>query len=332
MEPPLSQIESMVEDHQKEIRRRREGYEEHVRQREEGCEPIGFGQSTGGGGNDPFRDPSQSFVVFNLSHTHIPPRTPDGGDPGLRLCGAFATQEEALHHARGLAAADPDCSVLLTPTHEWAVMASTPEMLADPETIEGLKAERLGAYQRELLRHREDFERRRSQMEEEEDSDEAVEAPAKKARESPPDEEGAAPGEEGAAPGEEGREYLGSFPRTAEIREQAVAVVSFLPDDDAAEAAHTLFCVWRVFSTEAEAESWIVNVAGNHVRDFSFDTVSLYEWLKPQTVHTSDIRKVTYRNKEQSSIMTFASNQKSAIDSFKRECTQKGHETPFIDV
>ena len=321
MEPPLSQIESMVEDHQRRFDAAGE-HEEHVRQRR-GCEPTGFGQSTGGRLTSPSGTP-RSPVVFNLSHTHIPPRTPDGGDPGLRLCGAFATQEEALHHARGLAAADPDCSVLLTPTHEWAVMASTPEMLADPETIERLKAERLGAYQRELLRQREDFERRRSQMEEEEDGVEAIEAPAKKARESPPDE--SPPDKEG------GREYLGSFPRTAEVREQAVAVVSFLPDDDDAEAAHTLFCVWRVFATEAEAESWIVNVAGNHVRDFSFDTVSLYEWLKPQTVDTSDIRKVTYRNKEQSSIMTFASNQKSAIDSFKRECAQKGHETPFIDV
>ena len=64
-------------------------------------------------------------------------------------------------------------------------------------------------------------------------------------------------------------------------------MVSFLPDVAGRRPAHTLFCVWRVFGTEAEAEDWIVNVAGHRVRDFSFDTVSLYEWLKPQTVDTA---------------------------------------------
>ena len=47
---------------------------------------------------------------------------------------------------------------------------------------------------------------------------------------------------------------------------------------------------------------------------------------------TADIRKVTYRNKEQSNIMAFASNQQAAIDSFKQECAQKGHETPYIEL
>lgn len=326
MEPPLGQIECMVEEHQREIKRRREGYEEHLRHREEGCEPTGF---AGGGApsNEPFQDPSQAFVVFNLSHTHIPPRTADGGDPGLRLCGAFGSQEEALHHARSLAAADPDCSVLLAPTHEWAVMASTPEMLADAEGVARFKAERLEAYQRELAQRREEFERRRAQEEE----PVALEAAPPEAKQEPPQQE-EAPEPPNQAPTDERREYLAPYRRDAELREQAVAVVSFLPDVAGRSPAHTLFCVWRVFGTEAEAEDWIVNVAGHRVRDFSFDTVSLYEWLKPQTVDTADIRKVTYRNKEQSNIMAFASNQQAAIDSFKQECAQKGHETPYIEL
>ena len=335
-----SQIESMVEDHQKEIKRRREGYEEHMRQREDGSEPIGF-CNEGSHSNEPFKDPTQRFVVFNLSHIGVPPRVTDGGDPGIRLCGVFTTQEEAVHHAKGLAATDPDCSVLLTPTHEWSVMCSTLDMMADIEAIGRLKTERLEEHQKQIKAHREDFERRRSDLGEEEggvdvhdqiggsddkerskDDDSVVDVGDVTQREDVAKE----------AVSTERREYLGSFRRDAELREQSVAVVSFLPDASGASPAHTMFCVWRVFSTEADAEDWILNVAGNHVSDFSFDTVSLYEWLKPQSIETSDIRKVTYRNKEQANIMTFASNQRSTIDSFKQECTKKGHNTPYIDI
>ena len=330
----MGQIQSMVEDHQKEIRRRREGYDEHMRQRGEGCEPTGFGDG-GGATNDPFVDPSQVFVVFNLSHAHIPPRTPNGSDPGLRLCGAFATQDEAIHHARGLATTDPDCSVLLAPMRDWVLMASTPEMLADAELTADIKRERMEAYQNTLLKNKSDFERRCSESLDEGGSEteksitEEARAQEASAQEASAQEASA---QEASGDDHHHREYMNSFPRNEEVRDQAVAVVSFLPDISGSNPAHTMFCVWRVFGTEAEAENWILNVAGNHVRDFSFDTVSLYEWLKPQSVSVSDIRKVTYRNKEQSNIMTFASNQQAAIDSFKRECEQTGCETPYISL
>lgn len=282
---------------------------------------------TDGGALPPFRHPEQRFVVYNLAHTAIPPRV-TGTDPAIRICGIFEDAESARDHALAFAGRDSDCSVLISPTHEWVVTASSFEMLQDVAGGEAHKQALLGAHAETMAAHRREFDERVAAGAEGETADrpEKPPSPAHPAESEDEDEAG------GRAPA--GRRYGGSFPRDLEVRNQQVAVVSFLPDTLAPEGAptHSLFVVWGCFETASQADLWVRNVGGDRISDFALDTVDMYEWLFPQSFVDDKATKVVYRNSEQQRIMDFAQSQQSTVESFKQFCADEGRDVPSIEI
>lgn len=143
-------------------------YHEEIARRRAFVESGGLGQSgfshlkQKSGRNEIGRmhDPDQRFVVFNMSHTSIAPRS-HGDDPGIRICGTFATQQEAQNHAVRVSIVEPECSVLISPTQQWTVMASSPELLSDNDWCDTQRSKLLKQHYDEVERRVVKFDQRR---------------------------------------------------------------------------------------------------------------------------------------------------------------------------
>lgn len=317
-----STIESMCRDHCDEIERRRL----LIEQQEINTDFVGkCGFYNAGCTPDVFVDTDQMVFVFSISHESIPPRSRDATDPGVRIYGAFPTQDLAIEFAHELATKDNEISVLTAPMREWNVMSSSVEMLQNTEAVSDIKRQILETHETRLQRNKDEFEAKRAQ----------IETNDKESVRGRGSEEGKQKKKYSIKEmDDECKLYKKRFDRSCEIRNQNFAVVSFLSDNlnDDGDRKHPLFCVWKCFDTEQKASEWIVNVGGNHVKDYDMDIVCLYEWLHPQYIQTSSFDKIQYRNAEQDKIMNFQLGQKSVVEGFKRECEESGCETPYIDI
>ena len=262
----------------------------------------------------PFDDPEQKFVVYNLSHRFVPPRC---DEPGVRICGIFADNAGALYHARRIAETDPDCTVLISPLKEWFVMAATIEMITDSNLCKKHIQEVRSLHHRNNERMHDEFQSRVK-------GESNTAAP--RGRPVPP----AAANTEKAA---EHRDYHTTYMRNMELRNQTVAVVSFLSDDCLPDSgAQPLCIIWGCFDTAANADIWIRNHAGDRIQDYDLDTVDMYEWLFPLRATDNKMNKIIYRNNEKQKIFDFQNSQASTVDTFKSFCESNSQPVPVIEI
>ena len=154
-------IDSMCQDHCDEIERRKLLYEQQGNVDFTG--KCGFHNA--GCTTDVFMDTDQMVFVFSISHEAIPPRSRDPTDPGVRIYGAFPTQDLAAEFGRELATKDAEISILTAPMQEWNVMSSSIDMLMDTESVSDIKSHILAAHESHLQHNRDEFEAKRAQVE-----------------------------------------------------------------------------------------------------------------------------------------------------------------------
>jgi hypothetical protein len=276
----------------------------------------------------PFDIPDQRFVVYGLSHQGIPPISTE---PGVRFCGVFADNAEAVHHAERISSADPDCSMLISTTKEWVTMASSFDLLSDQKSYQDHIEQILAAYRREVKRNEHEFkDRLRPQEDVENDDEKDVENDGEKDVEKDATETSSPDG----GCNHSHRSCYCDYPRDLEVRNQRVAVVSFLQDLIAtdSEPKQPLFILWAVFDSTDEADAWIRNHAGDRIHDVDLDTVDMYEWLFPNSATDDKMSKVIYRNEEKQKIMDFVHGQASTVDSFKEFCKANSQAAPVIEI
>lgn len=272
-----------------------------------------------------FNDPEQQFIVYSLANTAIPPISPE---PAIRLCGVFASEIEALHHAQQLAKRDTDCSVLFSTLKTWCVMASSFEMLADQNACNAIIENTLDNHHKSIKATEAEFnERLRPESTIESPVDSSENKHVKKdclTQVQLSNDTCTNVDKESTI-----RQCFADYPRDMEIRNQNVAVISFLPGQT---GKHPIFNVWACFNDSKEADTWIRNVAGDNIQDFDLDTVDLYEWLFPLAATDDKIKRVTYRNEEKQKILDFAKNQTKTVESFKEFCASNSQNLPVIEI
>lgn len=326
------QIRSLYSAHQAEIARRKLAVEKEYTDTETKTY-TGFShlKSTNSDGKTfSFTDADQQYFVFNISHSGLPPLI-EGNDPGIRICGVFSTLEEAHGHAHLMSSDDSDCCVLVAPMQQWVVLGSTPELLSNDAWCKEQRQRLLQKHDKEIIDRDVEFANRRCK-------EDTIESDALKVQSS-----SSQPGsamepvqmESNDTPNNDSskkRYHSHKLSRNLEVRNQNVAVMSVVRDEEGSNPAHLMFSVWMAFDTENEANSWIRNVAGDQIIHHSLDTVDMYQWLFPQSATDEKIRNCTYRNSEEQTIMSFASQQSSTVEGFKRFCEADGINAPAIEI
>lgn len=326
--PPAvgGQIRSMYAAHQAEISRRRSVAEkeltEHPFDMRTGFDHLKSKDADrSSSGFNGMSDPDQAYFVFNISHAQVPPRK-NGDDPGVRICGVFASSDQASDRAKLISSSDPDCSVLIAPMQQWVTVGSTIELLTDDEWCRNHKDRLLVKYSDEVENRDKMFHKRLG--------DPSADTPLFDGPPAdPPREE---PSKDPPSRDSNSRSYSRPYSRDLEVRNQNIAVVSFIRDDESADPAHPIFIIWRVCASNDEANKWVTNVAGDQIGQYSLDTVDMYEWIFPQLMTDEKANHCAYRNPEEHNIMSFARAQESTVEGFKQFCQADGREAPYIEI
>lgn len=245
-----------------------------------------------------FRLDSQTHFVWSASHVGMAPRAKSAEHPAVRVYGLFGSYEEALEHARVVAGADPGCSLMVSPTHEWTMLPRSPDRLAEaPAHIERV----LAAYHASRQRSTEEF---RENVDQQRGGTGGSGGDAENTASDP------APPDGTAAPLRLGRD--------AEVRDQSVVAASFVSDTTQA-GGEPIFRVYAAFDNTTSGDAW-ARVAGDTVVDFDIDLVSTCVWLFVNDVNKrpDKISEEVYRSTELTSIISSHKRQPQQCEQFER--------------
>lgn len=288
-----SDVRSHFSGRQQELERRHEVACNHQ-------ETRSFKRATGSGRDPDFVAKEQSVVLFSVSHAEMPPKALNVTEPGLRIYGTFASEQDALAHARCIQQHDAVCNLQMHATHDWIVAAKSHANLQDASYLNEKKSRILESYSSEQRRARSDFERNRKE---------------RLAGTSLPPEEVESSQIEGAP----ARLASGHLPRSAEVRDQQVAVISVLPDTENPECPEFLFRVYRCFDGLDNADRYVRNVASVQMEEYNIDVVSCCEWVFPQNSSAPGaISREEFRNDELNSIMDTHAKNAGEVEAFRK--------------
>ena len=258
----------------------------------------------------PFYSSSQKFVVYSVAHVELPPRVHTPEEAKLRIYGCFADEASARAYAAEVVDFDQSIAVQIGPVSEW-ILAASKEAHISPGYMTEKRDKLLMAYseacEQELSEFKNRLRRRRD-----DDGDEQQQAP-------PP----ATTAEETPMKTQQSCISSQRFPRSLEVREQQLAVVSFVDDIDP-YIGEFLFTVYATFARHDEAENWIRGVAGDVIADHTFFVVSLYEWCQPSIRGNAEGMKNVHRSRELTKIVQSAETSSRQVDNFKLHCENEG--------
>ena len=314
---PNAQAQAIFGQHHKEISRRSNLVES------DSLNPSSFPRAKDSSETFSFRMPGQSWVLFSVSHIRMPPVCEDPRKPAVRFYGLFDTAEDATDHAKVVMSVDSSANIQLCRSHDWVAMCSTPESLsADDETrehvqkvIDAYKAKRQTA-DNEFHENVESKKGGKGLKDGLSEKEARISREAKEAANTILGEAQKQPNTLCRAP---------RLPRAAEVRDQAMIVVSFLPDT-LKIIPEPLFQVYGAFNSQTEADAYIRNTAGDIVRDFDMYVVSACEWIFPQDVDTLVIGNEIYRSDELNSVMSNHKEQPQKIENFTKWRDSTDHE------
>ena len=293
----------MFTQHQEEIKRRGD-----VLRMQESINPGVFEFAKDDEGSDfPFVTEGQDWVLFSVSHRAMPPVALDATDPAVRIYGVFETTDEAVAHAKQIQGVDASVNLQMAKTREWIVARSSPDRI-DPELDAAHVAAVLEAYQDTRTRNTAEF---KENVREAKGVGPVIEDITDEATAS--DGPATAPTVDTSA-----MRSASALPRSAEVRGQTLAVVSFVADVQHAECPEFLFKVYACFDAQKDADRYVRNTASHEVRDFDMDVVSLCEWLHAQKVSGSKLKSEVFRAPELNSIISNHKSQPQQVASFER--------------
>lgn len=321
---PNAQAQAIFGQHHKEISRRSKVVESDA------LNSTSFSRSKESANDLPFKIPSQDWILFSVSHVRMPPVCEDPRNPAVRFYGLFESAEEASDHARVVLQIDPSVNLQVSRTHEWVSMCSTPERLADDTAVRVHVKTLLAAYTSERTSATKEFNENVDAKKAGRGSSQSNEEDQKRLSE-----QARTDANRLAEEGDKKKELRRAtkLPRMAEVRDQTVAVVSFISDPKQS-IPEPLFHVYSAFNTQAEADIYVRNTAGEHVRDHDMYVVSLCEWLHLQEIDSTKLANEVYRSEELNSVMANHKSQPQKIEQFKkwREEADKEVENPADDA
>ena len=216
----------------------------------------------------------------------------------------FDTIEDAVDHARCVQAVDASVNLQVSAAHEWFCMAASPEAVADDKALRQHVSDLLASYK-----------------EARESADKEFKSNVSKRVGGKGLDGRARAGAAATAANAMDKEALKSFRkapkigRSAEVREQSYLAVSFV-SDTISELPQPLVRVYGAFNTEKEADVYVRNTCGDHVKDHDIYVVCACEWLHPQSIDPSKVREV-FRSEELTSVIKNHKSQGAQCKSFQ---------------
>ena len=251
------------------------------------------------GADDPFRNPEQKYVLYSISQQEFAPCPRDETQPAICIYGAFETEQEVRDHSAHVLEAHPSNSMLLGVTHEWIVAHATLEHMQDAtyaqtqtKRLLDTESEKREANTREFYENVESKRAGTVRQVTEEENEKADTPPA----ETNPHHK---------------------ISTKCRVADQRFAVVSFVKDDKT--PPEFLFRVYACYETELEANRFVRNVAGDHVRDFDIDVIKLCAWAFPQSMDGVNAQKEVYRSSELNAVMASHKKNPQEVEKFYRE-------------
>lgn len=284
------------------------GHQEEIKRRSEAAtitsDRKGFEKSTKSMQDFPLRIETQNFVLFSVSHVEMCPFAENAMDPAVRFYGCFPTQEEVMDHVPILQQSDPSCNLQITRVDEWTVMTKSAGRTSDQEWKEQHVKTILGMEEEQRKEKKKEFDTNVKKKQ-----GGVCDLKSKEEKKCI---------EEGKKEETNPLKKATKLSRTAELRDQNVVVVCFLPDK-VQTIPEPLFRVLAVFSTQEEADHYVRNTAGNEpsLEPFTMDCCCLYEWLRPQSVDVGSITEV-FRQEELNSIIQSHKKQPKEVEAFKK--------------
>lgn len=124
-----------------------------------------------------------------------------------------------------------------------------------------------------------------------------------------------------------------SVPRAAEVRNQAFAVVSLLPDMLDLDQPEPGVCVHGLFPAEHVAREHLKTHVAPYVVDRDLFVVDCYEWLRIEDDSRSDQIPREFRDEKQDEIIQAKSRGARRADAFKDWCKRENYdEVPVVEV
>ena len=257
-------VQSTFTEHHNEIRRRSQ-----LLRDDDDINAATFDRAETDAVDDPFRHPDQTCVLYSLSPTEFAPCPTEPRNPAVCIYGAFASMAEAHAHAAIVQREQPKYSILVGRTHEWIVAHATIEHMQDEYTAKH-KERLLTAHDAICAANAREF----------------AENVAHKRM-------GRVRKVSDESTGDASQEAVPSLNHkinaSCRVDEQRFAVVSFLQDDQ--DVPEFMFRLYACYETEAEANSYVRNVCGDHVRNFDIDVIKLCSWAFPQLMEGINAQK-----------------------------------------
>lgn len=221
----------------------------------------------------------------------------DHSRPALRVYGSFEYREEAVEHAKLIAEADPNCSLVLIQRDKWTLLPMTERIRDDPREAQKRVDEKVDAHRRQRTEEAEQFERALK--------DRAERPPPKTV---PVDEDEIREQQEAEALVYKPPRRLRSG---AEVRGQAAFAICVIPD----EFGECLVKILGVFETTSDAESWVQGIASRKIIDHDIFVGRTCEWIYPNAMDRASQDR--YRHDELQRIMDASAKNPKAVRDYK---------------
>ena len=286
-------VRSTFEEHHNEIRRR-----SSVARTGEDLNASTFEHVENEGADDPFVNPEQRYVLYSLSQKEFAPCPRDETQPALCIYGTFQTNEEAHEHSAHVIKEHPSNSILLGHTHDWIVAHATLEHMKDAD---------YGPAHAKRLLDGESAKREASTKEFHENVTTQRAGAVRDVTDEAADKHD--------IPVESNPHH--KINTICRVADQRFAVVSFVKDEST--PPEFLFRVYACYETESEANRYVRNVAGDHVRDFDIDVIKLCAWAFPQSMDGVHVQKEVYRSSELNAVMASHKKNPQEVEKFYRE-------------
>lgn len=269
--------------------------------------------------------PNQNYVVVSFATPWLTPITTPA-HTGLKICGAFRTQAEAVAFCKTELNVMEE-SAAVSSAREWHIVPASAEQTAD--VLRSKQQHMLAEYTRKFDKNLEDFDERKQRVMDGVEPGGLDYESARVALAEGTDDTRAAsyPTARTENAGPPPQRHM----RSLEVRGQTYAVVSFILDHDMEGGCNQfLFKIHGLFETDPEANAYMVNTASKVETTVDMYIIPCYEWAVPSKLTACDrAGKVYYRNTELNGLMNKALDNKVQVSNYMNQCTGDG-QTPSV--
>ncbi len=259
-----------------------------------------------------FRAPSQSYVLYSISHEGVAPRCPDPSRPALRIAGLYPTKQAMLEVASQIVNEDSQCSYFCAPTCEWRVVASEYQWDGESAHVGTLlehHAKVLQFQREEFQQHRQTLKAITTNGETRAETGIVEQEPVQKnsasANELEPEPEAEPQAEQG---------NFHPFDRRFVVPHQNYAAIVIVGDVQSAKRQQPVFKVLQAFDTHQDADAYVRNCASTVISNYDIAVIPMYTWVGTAQ---ADAAAVIYRDNSLHKLINANRKQQARLQAYK---------------